>query len=184
MYNTTTTTTAGFFTLWATKTSLRAAHGFILNSYQICHPVWAERRQQSRSSFHTWHLKSLVLLLLLSVGSWWKTPATAGAVVLWFLTCRQSHCWRPPFILCVLTFWVKTSVCPLSSIVSSSLSVTLVPAESEKYVRSVFFWMQDVHVLRNVARDRKFKKKKTPSGLKSKEKPWSSLFCQSSVKLS
>lgn len=29
----------------------------------------------------------------------------------------------------VLTFWVNTSVCPLSSIISSSSSVTLVPAE-------------------------------------------------------
>lgn len=66
--------------------------------------------------FHTCHLESSLL--------------TAGWLIFILIFEGRKR---------ALTFCVKTSVCPLSSISSSSTSVTLVPAKKGKHMTSMFF---------------------------------------------
>lgn len=92
------------------------------------------------TSFHLLHF--ILQCFFLYKQTYLADSDTAGVVVRVVVSDIQSTP-RPSSGARILTFWVKTSVCPLSSIVSSSSSVTLVPAkERDGREISVF-----IHVL-------------------------------------
>ncbi len=185
---TTTTSTAGFFTLWATKTSLRAAHGFISNSYQICRPVWAERQQQSRSvliSYMTFKVTATGTTI--SCKSM-ETPATVNV----FCYCR----------CCCVVVSDMQAVTLLTSYFHLACTHILgenirLPAlehriqlfiwhigpswKWEKYVRAAF-WLKDVHMLRNVAGEPENESTTTPPRVEIKREtsvfPLLSVICE------
>lgn len=78
------------------------------------------------TSFHLLHF--ILLCFFLYKQTYLADSDTAGVGVRVVVSHIQSTP-RPSSGACILTFWVKTSVCPLSSILSSSSSVTLVPAK-------------------------------------------------------